>query len=704
MTATNNVGIGAASGSSNSITPAGLPFAPYQVVADGAVNGTARVSFSGTFGHEACQTCNGSTITSYTVTSSPGGITATDTDTPIIVTGLTNGVAYTFTVAATNGVGTGPASTPTNSVTPVALNGIALLTNVTVNNLHADGARIDFSPFAGAQDYRAYQVDSNGNPTQNPPIYFCAGKLTAQDAANNQAQYLPEIPIISAQVGDGCTRTLNDLTMGYVNTAPGTGLVPVYGVGSPIDGEGGDDVIFMFGRKMVYTTDQGAYQNYLSLGWQDRGIVYYIPDPMLVPTEPVNTIDSVYTGWQHSEFYVLQGSAEYNIVKSSAVPALKIFANPAPGRVPLNRLNGNTLNDTLWPGGLDSSFANAFNEGSRGLMQSISVSGIIQPTRFAVEALDSGCPFQGANTAMSTPLDLPQVCPFPGNPQVPNNPAGQPQGVEDIGSIGCIPHYAWYTTAQLASINPNGVYLNGQFNPNNVPHAIGRSFVTITPTARQPIIEPPANPPVLEGDGTWDYFINFGTLSSPLVFTSLPSCGIPNTTNCWGAEAFGSSIGTAYFNATIGGLRSVGVNNGQLNLRLADVGSDVNGIVQLPLNTQAQFSGDPTKFLHLTYDTQVISENRRYGQTQICDSTGAPLYHLNSNNKYYGNCLVLQSQEASFNGQGSSHIEIEHCSANMGRTLAWQVNDQCGTALLGNSYDIHNNYNDPAFSRKAGNA
>jgi hypothetical protein len=72
-------------------------------------NGAAVVTFTpSAIGFEA---------TSYTVTSSPGGFTATGASSPLTVTGLQSNTAYTFTATATNFVGTGSASSASNSIT-----------------------------------------------------------------------------------------------------------------------------------------------------------------------------------------------------------------------------------------------------------------------------------------------------------------------------------------------------------------------------------------------------------------------------------------------------------------------------------------------------------------------------------------------------------------------------------------------------------
>ena len=78
-----------------------------------AGDGSAAVSFT------VSTSDGGAPVTSYTATSAPGGITGSATSSPITVSGLTNGTAYTFTVTANNDVGSSLSSGPSNTVTPM---------------------------------------------------------------------------------------------------------------------------------------------------------------------------------------------------------------------------------------------------------------------------------------------------------------------------------------------------------------------------------------------------------------------------------------------------------------------------------------------------------------------------------------------------------------------------------------------------------
>jgi uncharacterized repeat protein (TIGR01451 family) len=122
--ASNAKGSGPFSAPSNAVTPQAptVPGAPTNVSASSG-DGSASVSWT------APASDGGSPITSYAVTAfaagAPTGITVTATGgaTGAVLFGLTNGLAYTFSVHATNAVGNGPESVQSAPVTPAAITG-----------------------------------------------------------------------------------------------------------------------------------------------------------------------------------------------------------------------------------------------------------------------------------------------------------------------------------------------------------------------------------------------------------------------------------------------------------------------------------------------------------------------------------------------------------------------------------------------------
>lgn len=93
--------------------PLKTPDAPTSASASGG-DASASVSFT------APSNVGGSAITAYYAVSNPGQVTATAASSPVSVTGLTNGTAYTFQVWALNSYGPGAWSGASGSVTPAA--------------------------------------------------------------------------------------------------------------------------------------------------------------------------------------------------------------------------------------------------------------------------------------------------------------------------------------------------------------------------------------------------------------------------------------------------------------------------------------------------------------------------------------------------------------------------------------------------------
>ncbi|HEY5110962.1 MAG TPA: fibronectin type III domain-containing protein, partial [Acidimicrobiales bacterium] len=143
VAATNAAGTGSFSSASSSATPATVPNVPTSVAATSNANGQSLVSWIDPV--NSPPTNGGSTITTNSVRySSNAGATWTTastsaTDTNYLVTGLTNGTAYVFEVAATNAAGTGAFSSASSPATPATVpnspTGVAATSNANGQSL-----------------------------------------------------------------------------------------------------------------------------------------------------------------------------------------------------------------------------------------------------------------------------------------------------------------------------------------------------------------------------------------------------------------------------------------------------------------------------------------------------------------------------------------------------------------------------------------
>jgi len=149
---------------------AGPPEAPTGVTATSG-NGEATVSWT------APSDDGGSAISGYEVTSTPDGLTCQATDsTSCVISGLTNGTSYTFTVVATNGVDSSATSAPSDSVTPTAPSTTTTTTTTTTTVAPSTSTTVAPSTSTTVAPSTTVDVQSGSVPTLDSQILPATGR------------------------------------------------------------------------------------------------------------------------------------------------------------------------------------------------------------------------------------------------------------------------------------------------------------------------------------------------------------------------------------------------------------------------------------------------------------------------------------------------------------------------------------------------
>ena len=189
--------------------PLRAPDAPTIGTATSPSGTTASVAFT------APANVGGSPITSYAVQSTPDGIGATGSSSPITVSGLTTGTAYTFRVTALNSYGPSPASAPSNSVTPVAAGQQAYTTAGTyswvapagvtsVSVVAVGGGSSRYTSAGGSGGGLGYKNNINVTPGSSYTVVVGAG-VNSNTSGNGGDSYFNTLATVKGGGGIGGT-------------------------------------------------------------------------------------------------------------------------------------------------------------------------------------------------------------------------------------------------------------------------------------------------------------------------------------------------------------------------------------------------------------------------------------------------------------------------------------------------------------------
>ena len=204
------------------VWPPLVPGAPTIGTATATGATTATVDFT------APASNGGSVITSYTATSSPAGGTGTLSQAgsgTITVTGLTASTGYTFTVTATNAVGTSAASAASNSITTLPVIGAAYQGGFFAGQISTAGNSIaDYNlvvgPVASAQSTTQFKTSATATTGTDSVINGPANSAAMNNASHPAAQFCEGLTI--GGFSDWYMPATNELEVCYYNLKPTT--------------------------------------------------------------------------------------------------------------------------------------------------------------------------------------------------------------------------------------------------------------------------------------------------------------------------------------------------------------------------------------------------------------------------------------------------------------------------------------------------
>ena len=221
-----------------------------RAVAATAGDGSATVSWT------APAFDGGSAITGYVVTGSPSGTQTLNcpcTTLQAMVGALTNGVSYTFTVHATNGLGSGPESAPSNGVSPAGVPGAP--TNVIATGGESEANVSWTAPVAnGGSPVTGYRITPYVGAVARGPI--SAGLVTSFHVTGlvDGTAYTFSVATLNAVAASGESVRSNSVTPWHLASGPVIGR-PMVG---DFSGDGKSDLALISSSGISVALSNGA--------------------------------------------------------------------------------------------------------------------------------------------------------------------------------------------------------------------------------------------------------------------------------------------------------------------------------------------------------------------------------------------------------------------------------------------------------------